>query len=102
MLPRETLRLAYIDVLDQLMHLLWSAGDCGEAIPVAHRAIQIDPCHEEAHRLLMRCFAAEGRQMLARRQLEMCRRNLRHTLGVEPSPETVALFTDVLSAGGGP
>ncbi|MGQ0573737.1 MAG: AfsR/SARP family transcriptional regulator [Pseudonocardia sp.] len=104
-LPRESLRLALLDVLDRTARLQRERGDLAGCIGTARRMLEADPGHEDAHRLLMRCFAEQGRPHLAVRQFEFCRRVLRASLGVEPATETVRLLHAVrepAGAGGGP
>jgi DNA-binding SARP family transcriptional activator len=92
LLPRETLRLTYIDALDRLSRIQLSVGRLDDCIATAHRMLGIDPCREDAHRLLMRCYASRGRFYQAVRQYEFCCRMLKRTLEVEPAPETTLLY----------
>jgi DNA-binding SARP family transcriptional activator len=91
LLPRESLRLRYVDALDHVSRMLLEAGRIDECIATAQRMLDVDPCREDAHRLLMRCYADQGRVHQALRQYELCRRVLDTTIGVGPSPETIAL-----------
>lgn len=91
LLPRESLRLRYVDALDHMSNLLLSCGRIDECIATAHRMVDVDPCREDAHRLLMHCYARQGRAHQALRQFEFCRRALRTRLDVDPAPETMAL-----------
>ena len=43
----------------------------------------------------MRTYAAEGRCNLALKQYELCRDALQRELGLQPEPETQALYKDV-------
>jgi LuxR family maltose regulon positive regulatory protein len=56
-----------------------------------------DPCREEAHATLMRCFARLNQRTQALRQFELCCSLLRRDLGVEPTPELLALHTQIAS-----
>jgi DNA-binding SARP family transcriptional activator len=58
--------------------------------------LDIDPCREDAHRLLMRCYAEQGRVYPAMRQYEMCRRILRSTVDAEPATGTTQLYRAIL------
>jgi DNA-binding SARP family transcriptional activator len=91
LLPRESLRLKYVDALDRVSRMQLAAGRIDECIATAHRMLDVDPCREDAHRLLMRCYVDQGRVHQALRQFELCRRVLDTTLGVAPSPETIGL-----------
>jgi DNA-binding SARP family transcriptional activator len=91
LLPRETLRVTYLDVLDRLAALNLAKGSFGPCVAVAQLILQQDPCREDAHRLLMRCYAQQGRVHEALRQFELCSRALATTLGGGPSRATVEL-----------
>ena len=95
LLPRETLRVTYLDVLDRLAALHLAGGSFGRCIAVAQLILQQDPCREDAHRLLMRCYAAQGRIHEALRQFELCSRALATTLGSGPSRATTALLHSI-------
>ena len=61
-LPRESLRLGYIDALDRLSsRIQFGSGQLDDCIATGHRMLDVDPCREDAHRLLMRCYAGQGR-----------------------------------------
>lgn len=92
LLPRETLRLTYIDALDRVSRIQLSVGRLDDCIATAHRMLDIDPCCEDAHRLLMRCYTSQGRNYQAVRQYDFCLRMLNRTLEVEPAPETTRLY----------
>ncbi len=90
--PRERLRMLYADVLEALVGACWSIGDYERCLDVAQRLLDEDPCREDTHRLLMRCYGALGRHGSALRQYESCRRILHATLGAAPSAATVATY----------
>jgi DNA-binding SARP family transcriptional activator len=88
MLPREELRMAYVDLLDRWSGVLAAAGRDSECVEVGRLVLRQDPCREDVHRLIMRCQARFGRTSEALRQYERCRRALHETLGLEPSAPT--------------
>ncbi|MGH3697717.1 MAG: AfsR/SARP family transcriptional regulator [Pseudonocardiaceae bacterium] len=92
LLPRETLRLTYIDALDRVSRIQLSVGRLDDCIATAHRMLGIDPCCEDAHRLLMRCYTSQGRDYQAVRQYDFCLQMLRRILEAEPAPETTRLY----------
>jgi DNA-binding SARP family transcriptional activator/Mg2+ and Co2+ transporter CorA len=61
--------------------------------------VEADPENEEWHRGLMRCHARAGDMPLALRQFHACRSVLRQTQGVDPGPETQALYLELLGRG---
>ncbi len=87
-LPREAMRMQYIDLLNHLAPLLEGRGRTEECIRIGHRMLAEDPCSEAAHQLLMRAYGRQGRIGQAGRQYEICRRILERELGVAPSAET--------------
>jgi DNA-binding SARP family transcriptional activator len=95
LLPRESLRLGYIDALDRLSRIQFGSGQLDDCIATGHRMLDVDPCREDAHRLLMRCYASQGRAYQAIRQYEFCRRVLTATLQSEPHIETTRLYRAV-------
>jgi len=91
-LPREALRFKYLDLLDRLARLLLKHDRIGECIDVAQHILHQDMCREDAHRLLMRCYARQGHTHHALRQFDLCRQSLRETMDVDPAPATLALY----------
>jgi DNA-binding SARP family transcriptional activator len=95
LLPRETLRVTYLDVLDRLAAFHLAKESFGPCIAVAQLILQQDPCREDAHRLLMRCYAQQGRVREALRQFELCSRALATALGSGPSRATEELHHSI-------
>jgi DNA-binding SARP family transcriptional activator len=91
-LPREALRVAHLECLASAARLHLLRGEHGEALSLAWTIIADDPAREDAHRLIMRCHAERGEVHQARRQFDLCRRELHNVLGVEPSPATIELL----------
>jgi DNA-binding SARP family transcriptional activator len=50
-------------------------------------------CDEDAHRLLIQIYAAQGRRNEALQHYQRCVRLLKEELGVQPLPETQALYS---------
>lgn len=98
-LPRERLRMLYGDVLDRLSDLQWRSADYDGCIATAGRMLEQDPCREDAHRLLMRCYAAQGRTHQALRQFDACRRILKVQLEAIPSRATMGVYLDIRDQG---
>ncbi len=74
------------------------AGAAGRAIDAARRALDLDPAKEAAYRQLMRALAAAGERGEALRVWERCRITLVEELGIDPSPETEAVYLQLLDA----
>ncbi len=95
---RERLRDTYLRVLEQLARAEERAGNRAGASATLRRLLVEEPWREEAHRGLMRLLAADGQRAAALLQFAQCRDVLQRELGVEPQPETLALY-EQLQAG---
>jgi DNA-binding SARP family transcriptional activator len=63
-----------------------------QALQSCQAALQIDPSLEEAHRLAMRSYFAEGNRAGVIRQYQSCTQSMQDEFGTGPSPQTVHLF----------
>ncbi len=61
----------------------------------ASRQLKMDPLKESAHRQIMYLLAMSGWRSTAIEQYQICRQNLANELGIEPEPETIALFEQI-------
>ncbi|MFQ5757280.1 MAG: BTAD domain-containing putative transcriptional regulator [Acidiferrobacterales bacterium] len=68
------------------------AGAVERAIQLASQLLVLDPLQENAHRVLMRLYAEQGRLGAALKQYETCARMLQRELGVAPMLETQELY----------
>ena len=94
-LTRERLRLAHLDVLGRLSSLYFTAGHYTACASLCQRIIERDPCREDAHRRLMRCYSRQGQPHLALMQYRACARALASELGVETDPATMELYQHI-------
>ncbi|NMB91108.1 MAG: tetratricopeptide repeat protein, partial [Chloroflexi bacterium] len=62
------------------------------------RLLELEACHEEAHRQLMSLLALTGQRELALRQYERCRDALAATYDTAPQAETTALYRRIRQA----
>jgi DNA-binding SARP family transcriptional activator len=92
---RERLTMLFNDAALRLGTLLLDEGQAHEAIGLAWRVIENDQAHEEAYRLLMRAHASLGERSTALRLYTRCAQMLRQELGVDPLPETTALYNSL-------
>ena len=74
------------------------SGETQDSVRWAEQAIEVEPFRESGYRLLMETHIAAGNRGEALRVYERCRRLLAEELGAFPSPETEALFRDLLEA----
>jgi DNA-binding SARP family transcriptional activator len=82
---RERFHQLRLHALEALCDRLTAAGRFGEAIDAGLAAVSAEPLRESAHRTLIRAHIAEGNQVEAGRQYELCRHLLHEELGVQPS-----------------
>jgi len=94
-LTRERLRLAHLDALGRLSNLYFDAGHYTACASLCQRIIEGDPCREDAHRRLMRCYSRQGQPHLALMQYRACARALASELGVETDPATAELHEHI-------
>ena len=92
MIPREHLRLCYLDALDRLSGLRLNSGDYAGCVAVCLKLLGCDSCREDAHCRLIRCYSRQGQVQLAIRQYHSCVAALRAELGVAPAAATTELF----------
>lgn len=91
LVERDRIRRAYGGALTMLMRHHAEAAHPEVSLAFACRLLAVDPLREEAHRAVIRGYAAIGERELALRQYAACRAILAAELGVTPSPETEEL-----------
>jgi DNA-binding SARP family transcriptional activator len=84
-------------MLERLAREALANDDHAGSLDYALRLRAEDPSHESAARLVMRCFAKQGRRGSAIAEYEALRRHLRRSLNVEPATETESLRRAILS-----
>lgn len=95
-IQREELSKTYVVMCDSLAEFKLETGRYDAAAKWASAILKMDRCDEEAHRQLIRAYAAEGRRSGALRQYHYCERVLSEELGVQPAPETQKLFQKLM------
>lgn len=88
---RERLRELAVGALLALLASCQAAGTAEEEIRYARRLLEIDPLCEAAHLHLVAGLARTGRRGGALAHFERLRRQLDEELGLEPSPQGLAL-----------
>ena len=92
---RERYRRLAVEALRALSAHCGQRGEHRQALAHAQRWVELEPLDEEGHRQIMRLLALSDQRSAALAQYETCRRALREELGVEPAPETIALYESV-------
>ncbi len=95
---REELDQQYVAALEQLVALHEERREYAAAIYQAERLLRHDPLHETTYRQLMRLSVLNGDRARALRLYQECCTLLERELGVQPSPETQALYEFLLQA----
>lgn len=90
-MQRETLRRRVNVLFDSLFALQMESGELFNAFATANRWVAFDPGDEAATRRLMQVSFMVGKRDEALRVYETARAWLSRELGVEPTPETMAL-----------
>ena len=96
-LRREELLKTYVVMCDSLAEFNLETGRYEAAAKWASAILKVDRCDEEAHRQLIRAYAAEGHRSEALRQYHYCERVLSEEMGVQPTLETQKLFQMLLN-----
>jgi DNA-binding SARP family transcriptional activator len=94
-LDRERLRIAYLDTLDRLSQIYFQEASYSACRSACQLILARDPCREDAHCLLMRCYSRQRQPHLALYQYQICVEALRGELQVEPAPETTQLYNRI-------
>jgi DNA-binding SARP family transcriptional activator len=92
---RERLGLLFTEAALALGRILFDAQQFHDAIKLGWRVVEYDKAQEEAYQLLIRSYSMIGERSTAIRLYHRCVTALREELGVDPLPETVALFEQV-------
>lgn len=92
---REHLREDYLDLLDRLSRYYFDKTDTSTCTTMCRKMLAIDPCREEAHRRLMRCYLHQGQPYLALRQYHLCEEALQKELDISPMEETLVLYQTI-------
>jgi len=91
-LERERLRQALLTAVLALAQLYFDERQYESVIDYGQRILAEDPCHEQAHRLVMRAYAALDDLVAVTRQFERCQEILSEEVGMTVSPQTRALY----------
>jgi predicted ATPase/DNA-binding SARP family transcriptional activator len=95
----EDLSRQFSNALTMLAEDLYSLGQANTAIPYAQRLVVLDPLNETSHRQLMQIYVQAGQNSAALKQYQVCEQILRKELGVDPQPETRALYRQIRKGG---
>lgn len=94
---RERLRGKCLRLIETTAGCLTGAQHHELALACYQKAIEMDPLAEGFYRGLMRCYHVLGRRAEALTTYRRCREILGRHLGIVPSPQTEALYQQLLS-----
>jgi DNA-binding SARP family transcriptional activator len=92
MTQREQLHRQALEIFFTLASHYEAIAEYDLARQYAWRQIELEPWREEAHRQVMRVLVFSGQRTAALAQYVRCRTILADELGVDPDPETLALY----------
>lgn len=92
LVERERLRQLALGLLNELASQQTAQGAYNEAAGTLRRSLALDAWQEDVYRQLMLALARSGDTTAALAQYATCRRVLAEELGLEPMPETSALY----------
>ena len=93
---REQRRMQYLSIIERLARFALARGEYDRVLEWATAILRKDPTWEAAYTLLMEGHWRQGNRALAVRVYDRCRKHLSELLGVEPSPDTAALFEEII------
>ncbi|MEX2159495.1 MAG: BTAD domain-containing putative transcriptional regulator [Dehalococcoidia bacterium] len=94
---RDRLARMHVRALECLTRVWLHAGDGALAIEAAQEALALDPFRETSLQLLMRAHALSGNPAGAVQAYHRVRELLVSELGTDPSPETEAVYLELLA-----
>jgi DNA-binding SARP family transcriptional activator len=94
-LERERLRARFLSLLGYLADEQYRSGEYGACLEQAWCLLGHDPCREDAHRVVMRCYVRRGERAAALRHYQVCANILRAEFDAAPEPATTALFDQI-------
>jgi DNA-binding SARP family transcriptional activator/streptogramin lyase len=98
---RRDLRDILVRALECLRDAALANEDFGDAVRYAAEITELEPFRESSYRTLMQAHAAAGDPAEALRVYERCRRFLADELGAYPSPESEAVYRELLRSSPG-
>jgi DNA-binding SARP family transcriptional activator len=92
---RQLLHDDYLDLLGILSSFYFDQHDYRSCVTMSRKMLAIEPCREEAHRRLMRCYIRQGQSYLALRQYHLCVEMLQKEVDLLPTNKTIALYEQI-------
>lgn len=93
---RTELFLKFKKAALDLAEIYFHQDQFAQTLEITYRLLDIDPCLESACRMAMKVHAAQGNRSAVARQYQRCREAFSRLLDTHPSPETEALYQQLL------
>jgi DNA-binding SARP family transcriptional activator len=93
---RERLQVLALGLMTALAELLLKSSPL-ESIRLTQHALAIDPIWENAYRIQMEAYLAQGNRPMALRTYQQCVEVLQSELDIAPLPETQAIYEQLRS-----
>jgi two-component SAPR family response regulator len=93
---RERMTTLFLTGATRLAGLLTADDHPIEAALWCQRVLERDACWEEAYRLLMRSYWAQGNRPKVKTTFQICQQTLADELELEPMPETVQYYQQAM------
>ena len=91
----EALRARYLNSLARLADYHFGLGHYAECLRFAEQLLRTDPCREDAHRLVMRCYLRQGQRAQALHHYQLCANVLKAEFDAVPEPLTQILYEQI-------
>ena len=95
LVERELLRARYLTLLAHLADYHYGESAYIACQDYAWRLLGCDPCREDAHRMMMRCYVRQGERAEALRHYRLCVDILQAEFEAAPETATTILFEQV-------
>jgi LuxR family transcriptional regulator, maltose regulon positive regulatory protein len=95
-IEREHLNRLFVETSIQLARTGFERGEFSYAMKVCQALIEKNPFLEEAHRMAMQIYAAQGDRASVIQQYNSLKRSLQSQMGVLPSPQTETLYQELI------
>lgn len=92
---RERLRNRYLALLAEFADAQYHIGEYAVCLDYAWRLLRDDPCREDAHRLIMRCYVQLRQRAAALRHYQVCVDILHADFDASPEAATTELFDQI-------
>jgi DNA-binding SARP family transcriptional activator len=95
LIAREFLRSRYLTLLAHLADASYADRHYLDALNYATRLLSVDPCREDAHRLIMRCYVQSSERAQALHQYQLCKHLLTTEYDAIPEVATTELYNRI-------